>query len=45
MKESGKKIGVSRQGFGSVYIDLLIKNLHHVVDDVSHPLHDRLSVS
>ena len=29
--------------FGSVHTDLLIKKLHHVVDDVSHPLHDRLS--
>ena len=43
VKEAGKIIGVSRQDFGSVYTDLLIKNLHHVVDYVSHPLHDRLS--
>ena len=31
-------IGVAQQNFGSVYTDLLINNLHHVVDDVSHPL-------
>ena len=43
VKEAGKIIGVSRQDFGSVYTDLLIKKLHHVMDDVSHPLHDRLS--
>ena len=43
VKETGKIIGVSRQDFGSVYTDLLIKKLHHVVDDVSHPLHDLLS--
>ena len=43
VKEVGKIVGVSRQDFGSVYTDLLIKKLHHVVDDVSHPLHDRLA--
>ena len=43
VKEAGKIIGVSRQDFGSVYTDLLIKKLHHVLDDESHPLHDRLS--
>ena len=43
VKEAGKIIGVSRQDFGSVYTDLLIKKLHHVVDDASHPLHDCLS--
>ena len=43
MKEAGKIIGVSRQDFGSVYTDLLVKKLHHVMDDTSHPLHDRLS--
>ena len=43
MKEAGKIIGVSQQDFGSVYTDLLIKKLQNVVDDVSHPLHDRLS--
>ena len=40
VKEAGKIIGVLWQDFGSVYTDLLIKKLHHVVDDVSHPLHD-----
>ena len=43
VKEAGKIIGVLRQDFGSVYTSLLIKKLHHVVDDVSHPLHGRLS--
>ena len=40
VKEAGKIIGVSRQDLRSVYTD---KKLHHVVDDVSHLLHDRLS--
>ena len=43
MKEAGRIIGVSWQDFGSVYTDLLIKKLHDVLDDESHPLHDRLS--
>ena len=43
VKEAGKILGVSREDFGSVYTDLLIKKLHHVEDDVSHPLHHRLS--
>ena len=42
VNEAGKIIGVSRLWI-CVYTDLLIKKLHHVVDDVSHPLHDRLS--
>ena len=43
MKEAGRIVGMSWQDFGSVYTDLLIKKLHHVLDDVSHPLHDPLS--
>ena len=43
VKEAEKIIGVSRQDFGSVYTNLLIKKLHHVVDGASHPLHDCLS--
>ena len=43
VKEAGKIIGVSQQDFGPVYTDLLMKKLHRVVDDVSHPRHDRLS--
>ena len=43
VKEAGKILDVSRQDFGSVYTDLLINKLPHVVDDVSNPLHDRLS--
>ena len=36
-------IGFPQQDFGIMYTDLLIKKLHHVLDDVSHPLHDCLS--
>ena len=43
MKEAGSIIGLSQQDFGSVYTDLLIKKLYHVLDVVSHPLHDPLS--
>ena len=43
VKEAGKIIRVSRQDIGSVYTDLLIKKLLHVVDDASHPLHNHLS--
>ena len=43
VKEAEKIVGISRQDFGSVYTDFLIKKLHHVVDDGSHPLHDRPS--
>ena len=37
VKEAARIIGVSRQDFESVYTDLLIKRLHHVLDNVSHP--------
>ena len=43
VKEAGKIIGVLWQDLGSVFTDLLIKKLHHIVHDVSHPLYDRLS--
>ena len=42
-KEAGRIISVSQQDVGSVYTDLLIKKFHHVVDDVSYPLHNGLS--
>ena len=43
VKEAGKIIGVSRQDFGYAYTDLLSKKLTDVLDDESHPLHERLS--
>jgi hypothetical protein len=43
VKEAGRIIGVSRQDFETAYTDLLIKKLTDVMDDASHPLHDRLS--
>ena len=44
VKVAGRIIGVSRQDFGSVYTDLLMKKLHHVLDDDRESsLHDRLS--
>ena len=45
LKEAGRIIGsVSQQDFESTGVyDLLIEKLHHVLDDVSHPLHNLLS--
>ena len=34
---------MSRQDFGYAYTDLLSKKLTDVLDDESHPLHERLS--
>ena len=36
-------IGEPRQNLEDVYADLLITKLTNVMDDASHPLHDRLA--
>ena len=43
VNQAGKMIGEPRQNFGAVYADLLITKLTDVMDDASHPLHDRLA--
>ena len=42
VKKAEKIIGVLQQDFGSVYTDMLIKKLCHVMDDMSHQLHNHL---
>ena len=42
VNEAGMILGVSRQDFETTYANLLIKKLSDVMDDASHPLHDRL---
>ena len=43
VKEAGKIIGMSRQDFETLYTDLLGKKLTDVMNNASHPLHERLS--
>ena len=43
VKQAGRMIGESRQSLEDVYADLLITKLTDVMDDASHPLHDRLA--
>ena len=45
MNQAGRIIGELRQKFDDVYADLLITKLIDVMDDASHPLHDRLAGS
>ena len=43
VKEAGRIIGMSRQDFKTLYTDLVGKKLADVMDEVNHPLHERLS--
>ena len=42
MNQAGRMIGVPRQSLEDVYADLLITKMTDVMDDASHPLHNRL---
>ena len=41
--QAGRMIGEPRQNLEDAYADLLITKLTNVMDDASHPLHDRLA--
>ena len=43
VNQAGRMIGEPRQNLEDVYADLLITKLTNVMDDASHPLHDRLA--
>ena len=43
VNQAGRMIGEPRQNLEDVCADLLIKKLTNVMNDASHPLHDRLA--
>ena len=43
VNQAGKMIDELQQNLEDVYADLLITKLTDVIDDTSHPLHDRLT--
>ena len=43
VNQAGRMIGEPRQNLEDVYADLLVTELTDVMDDASHPLHDRFA--